>query len=73
MKGERTTGLGAGPRKALAAEGLDANHGADHVPVYIDVSYVSASRNEFDGFVYARVNAEREAVPRAVDVIDEPG
>ncbi len=63
--------FGPVPDRPSPAERLDANNGADHVPVRIDISGMRARRDEIDGFVDARVNAERETVAGCVDVLDK--
>src|SRR5690348_4528330 len=61
----RATGLWAGPRQAVAAERLYADHRADHVAVDVDVADLEAIDDRLDRIVDARVNAEGQAISRA--------
>src|SRR5699024_4978285 len=52
----RAAGLEAGAGQAFAAEGLGADHGADHVAVDVHVADPGAGGDVFGGLVYAGVN-----------------
>ena len=64
---QRSAGLGPGSRQAPAAEGLHADHGADHVAVDIDVADGELARHQVDAGLDAAVDAEGETVARGVD------
>src|SRR5262245_3111393 len=57
-----TAGLRAGAGKALAAEGLRADDGADLVTIHVDVAGMHIVDDVLDASVDARVQAEGEAV-----------
>ena len=68
-----SAGLGAGAGKAFAAEGLDADDGADLVAVDIDVADPGALGDLADAAVDAAVDAQRQAVARGIQPIDQLG
>src|SRR5260221_14775807 len=58
----RAAGLGPGARQALAAEGLHADDGADHVAVDVEVADPHPTLDRAHPLVHAAVDAEGEAV-----------
>src|SRR3546814_2931463 len=67
----RTAGLGSGARQTAPAEWLRPDDRADLVAVDIDVADRRARGNMRGHAVDARVDAERQAVTRGVDRVDE--
>ena len=67
----RAAGLRAGTGEALAAEGLNADDGADHVAVDVEVADAGARRDPPHGGLDTAVDAEGQAVARRVDRIDD--
>ena len=63
----RAAGLGAGTGKALATEGLRADHRADLVPVYIDVADAHEAAHFGRGLLDAGVNPKREPEARGIE------
>src|SRR5438045_998597 len=61
----RPARLGAGARKPLAAEGLHADGGADHVAVHIEVSRARARAHELHRLLDAAVHPHGEPVALA--------
>ena len=68
---QRPAGLGPGARQAFAAERLNAHHGAHHVAVHIDIARVRRGHHLGNGLVYARVQAQRQAVAGGVDLREQ--
>src|SRR5882724_493826 len=68
----RPAGLGARAREALAAEGLHAHDGADHVAVDVRVAHPQPLMDVAHGGVDAAVDAEGEAVAGRVDRLQHP-
>src|SRR3546814_1471167 len=67
-----TTLVRAGAGEALAAEGLHADHGADHVAVHVGVADRQAAVDLLHRRIDAAVHAERQAVAGAGDGIEHP-
>ena len=68
---KRPARLGAGAREAVAAEGLDADDGADGVAVDVDIAGADPVGDESNGFVKAGMEAEGQAIAEGIDAIDE--
>ena len=68
---ERSARLGTGARKPVAAEGLHADHRADHVAVHIDIAGVDRARGGGDGLVDAGVDAEGQPVAGRIHIIEQ--
>ena len=68
---EGTARLGACSRQAVAAEGLDADDGADDVAVDVNIAGLDAAADMLDRAVYAAVYAVGERVAFTVNLIDE--
>ena len=67
----RSARFGAGAGQALTAKGLDADNGADLVPVHIDIADARAPGDTLHRFVDAGVDAHGETVAKAVDLVNE--
>src|SRR5579883_1775964 len=65
---ERRASRRAGTGQSFPAEGLNPDHGANHVPVDVDISGAGGCRNCVDRFVDAGMNAKRKAVTGAIDL-----
>src|SRR4051812_26965002 len=65
----RSAGLRAGAGQALAAERLNADDGADHAAVYIDIADAGGGHDAVDEALDAAMDAEGQAVAR----VAEPG
>src|SRR5712692_5125317 len=63
----RPAGLRAGAGEAFAAEGLHADHGADHAAVDVNVADARRAYHLVDEALDAAVDAEREAVAGVAD------
>lgn len=66
----RAAGFGTSPGKALAAEGLYADHGTDLVAIDVDVTDRHARGDAVDGFVDPRMDTQGEAITCRVDLVD---
>src|SRR3546814_5050613 len=67
-----TTLVRSGAGEALAAEGLHADHGADHVAVHVGVADRQAAVDLLHRRIDAAVHAERQAVAGAGDGVEHP-
>src|SRR5258706_10627468 len=67
----RAAGLGTGAREAFAAEGLHADHGADHVAVDVDVADARLAHDALDETFDAAVDAERKPVAGATQPLQD--
>src|SRR5262245_26795813 len=68
----RAAGLRPGAGPAFAAERLYADHGADHVAVYVQVADSRAAADVLRARIDARVHAHRQAEAHGVDIVDHP-
>ena len=58
----RPAGFRAGAAQAFAAEGLHADHRADHVAVHINVADIRGAGQRLRARIDARLDAQRQAV-----------
>src|SRR5258708_37555388 len=66
----RAAGLGPGARQALAAEGLHADDGTDHIPVDVEVADPHPALDRAHRLVDAAVDAEGEAIAGRRDLVE---
>src|SRR5882757_316694 len=67
----RAAGFRASAGQTAAAERLRADHCADHVAVDVDIAVRKPRRDTSDSTVDARMNAERQPVAIAGDVVEK--
>ena len=67
----RAAGLRPGARKALAAEGLHADYGADHAAVHVDIADACFAHDAVDEALDPAVNTEGEAIPGVADPLQQ--
>ena len=65
---ERAAGFGAGAGQAFATKRLHADHCAHNIAVDVDVASVRSFHHLGNGFVDARVQAQRQRIAGGVDV-----
>ena len=64
-------GFGSRPRQAAATEGLHANHGADHIPVDVNIAGAYPPADVLRLLFNPTLYAQREAVTQVVDLLQQ--
>ena len=67
----RPAGFRAGAREAFAAEGLHADHRANHVAVDVSIADVGGIGQRLRARIDAGLQAQRQAVAEGIDLLDD--